>query len=187
MSMSRDALDEHQEPVISELFQRHDAPLSPVRPGARNPGAADISEGAANHSFVTARHCPAGEQQHRDQLSRRQLERLRCRHLQVHGQSNQRALRSGRILQVAEHPLANFNDQWLVIEIRHQGRHSSILLDDTPDMAPGYRNQFSAIPGRRCSGPHSNNPGRISPGISLARCAARSGDRRQWTRMAGFR
>ncbi|CAI8722598.1 type VI secretion system secreted protein VgrG [Pseudomonas sp. IT-P258] len=146
MSMSRDALDEHQEPVISELFQRHDAPLSPVRPGARNPGAADISEGAANHSFVTARHCPAGEQQHRDQLSRRQLERLRCRHLQVHGQSNLGALRSGRILQVAEHPLANFNDQWLVTEIRHQGRHSSILLDDTPDMTPGYRNQFSAIP-----------------------------------------
>ncbi|PYY66812.1 type VI secretion system tip protein VgrG [Pseudomonas jessenii] len=164
MSMSNNALGEHQEPVISELFQRHDAPLSPVRPGARNPGAADISEGAANHSFATARHCPAREQQHRDQLSRRQLERLRCRHLQIHGQSNQRAFRSGRILQVAEHPLANFNDQWLVTEISHQGRHSSILLDDSTGMAAGYRNQFSAIPWSTVYRPALKQPRPSIPG-----------------------
>ncbi|RAI64692.1 type VI secretion system tip protein VgrG [Pseudomonas fluorescens] len=146
MPLRSDALDEHHEPVISELFQRHDAPLFPGCPSARNPGAPDISDGAANHAFATARHFPAREQQHRDQLSRRQLERLRCRHLQIHGQSNQGALRSGRIVQVAEHPLASFNDQWLVTEMRHQGCHASILLDDTAGMAPGYRNQFIAIP-----------------------------------------
>lgn len=146
MPLRSDALDEHHQPVISELFQRHDAPLSRARPSARNPGAPDSGDGAANHSFTTARHFPAREQQHRDQLSRRHLERLRCRHLQIHGQSNHGALRSGRIVQVAEHPLANFNDQWLVTEIRHQGRHASILLDDTAGVAPGYRNQFSAIP-----------------------------------------
>lgn len=146
MPLRSDALGEHHEPVISELFQRHDAPLSPGRPGARNPGAPDVGDGAANHSFATARHFRAREQQHREQLSRRQLERLRCRHLQIHGQSNQGALRSGRIVQVAGHPLANFNDQWLVTEIRHEGRHASILLDDAAGVAKGYRNQFSAIP-----------------------------------------
>ena len=169
MSVSGGAPGEHQEPVISELFQRHDATLSPVRPGARNPGAADISEGAANHSFAMARHCPAGEQQHRDQLSRRQLERLRCRHQQIHGQSSQGALRSGRILQVAEHPLANFNDQWLVTEIRHQGCQSSILLDDTPGTASGYRNQFSAIPWSTVFRPALKQPRPNIPGYQPGR------------------
>lgn len=164
MPMRSGALDEHHEPVISELFQRHDATLSPVRPGARNPGAADTSDDAANHSFATTRHFPAHEQQHRDQLSRRQLERLRCRHLQIHGQSNQGALRSGRIVQVAEHPLASFNDQWLVTEIRHEGRHSSILFDDSPGITPGYCNQFSAIPWSTVFRPSLKQPRPSIPG-----------------------
>jgi type VI secretion system secreted protein VgrG len=161
--------DGHQQPVISELFQRHDASLPPLRPGARDPGAMDTGDGAANHSFATTRQAPAREQQHRDQLGRRQLERLRCRHLQIHGQSNQGALRSGRIVQVAEHPLANFNDQWLVTDIRHQGRHSSILLDDTPDMPPGYRNQFSAIPWSTVFRPALEQPRPSIPGYQPGR------------------
>ncbi|MDR6607944.1 type VI secretion system tip protein TssI/VgrG [Pseudomonas synxantha] len=164
MPLHSDALDEHHEPVISELFQRHDAPLYPERPSARNPGAPDIGDGAANHLLAPPKHLPAREQQHRDQLSRRQLERLRCRHLQIHGQSNHGALHSGRIVQVAGHPLANFNDQWLVTEVRHQGHQSSILLDDTPDMAPGYRNQFSAIPWSTVFRPALKQPRPSIPG-----------------------
>ncbi|MGH8345771.1 MAG: type VI secretion system Vgr family protein [Pseudomonas sp.] len=175
MPLRSNALDEHHEPVISELFQRHDAPFSPGRPSARNPGAPDISDGAANHSFATARHFPAREQQHRDQLSRRHLERLRCRHLQIHGQSNQGALRSGRIVQVAGHPLANFNDQWLVTEIRHQGRHASILLDDATGKAPGYRNQFSAIPWSTVFRPALEQPRPSIPGYQPAQVCGPAG------------
>ena len=164
MPLRSDAGNDHHQPVISELFQRHEASLPPVRPGASNPGAADISDGAANHSFTTARQVLAGEQQHRDQLSRRQLERLRCRHLQIHGQSNLGALRSGRIVQVAGHPLASFNDQWLVTEASHQGCQPSILLDDSTGMALGYRNQFSAIPWSTVFRPALKQPRPSIPG-----------------------
>ena len=49
-------------------------------------------------------------------------------------------------MQVSEHPIANFNDQWLLTEIRHQGRQPSILAEDTADKLRRYSNQFSAIP-----------------------------------------
>jgi type VI secretion system secreted protein VgrG len=69
---------------------------------------------------------------------------------------------------VAEHPLANFNDQWLVTEIRHQGRHASILLDDTAGMTPGYRNQFSAIPWSTVFRPALKQPRPSIPGYQPA-------------------
>jgi type VI secretion system secreted protein VgrG len=88
---------------------------------------------------------PAPQQLQREQSSRRSLERLRCRHRQIQGQSNHSDLRGGCIVQVSEHPIANFNDQWLLTEIRHQGRQPSILAEDT-DKLRRYSNQFSAIP-----------------------------------------
>jgi type VI secretion system secreted protein VgrG len=143
------APDDSNVPAISELFQRHDSPPFPSRLEARNRGSQKPDEGAANHAFskplpVMVR--PAPEHIHHDQLSRRQLERLRCQHLQIHGQSNQSALRSARIVQVSEHPLANFNDQWLLTETRHQGQQPSILATDKPVTVRHYRNQFTAIP-----------------------------------------
>ena len=136
-------------PTISELFQRHDSPPIPSRLEARNRGSQKPDDGAANHALskplpVMVR--PAPEHIHHDQLSRRQLERLRCQYLQIHGQSNQSALRSARIVQVSEHPLANFNDQWLLTETRHQGQQPSILATDKPVTVGHYRNQFTAIP-----------------------------------------
>ena len=136
-------------PTISELFQRHDSPPIPSRLEARNRGSQKPDDGAANHALskplpVMVR--PAPEHIHHDQLSRRQLERLRCQYLQIHGQSNQNALRSARIVQVSEHPLANFNDQWLLTETRHQGQQPSILATDKPVTVGHYRNQFTAIP-----------------------------------------
>ncbi|MGG7650436.1 type VI secretion system Vgr family protein [Pseudomonas sp. ES4] len=136
-------------PTISELFQRHDSPPIPSRLEARNRGSQKPDDGAANHALskplpVMVR--PAPEHIHHDQLSRRQLERLRCQYLQIHGQSNQCALRSARIVQVSEHPLANFNDQWLLTETRHQGQQPSILATDKPVTVVHYRNQFTAIP-----------------------------------------
>ncbi|MHC8366177.1 type VI secretion system Vgr family protein [Pseudomonas sp. ZT5P21] len=120
MPFHGNASDATDVPVISELFQRHTSPP------------------------LTARHFP--HLLERDQLSRRTLERLRCRHGQMQGQSNQSALRSGRIVQVSEHPLPNFNDQWLLTEIRHQGGQPSILERNVTDRVRHYSNQFTAIP-----------------------------------------
>ncbi|QVW26915.1 type VI secretion system tip protein VgrG [Pseudomonas hormoni] len=130
-------------PVISELFQRHTSPP------------------------LTAH--PAPQPLERDQLSRRTLERLRCRHGQMQGQSNQSALRSGRIVQVSEHPLPNFNDQWLVIEIRHQGRQPSILERNATDGVRRYSNQFTAIPWSTVFRPSLTQARPNIPGFQTAR------------------
>nr|AHI16514.1 VgrG protein [uncultured soil microorganism] len=149
MPFQDDAFNDSALPVISELFQRHDPEPAPARWEARNRGEQMIGDGAANHMLVrtgpvTAR--PAPEQLHHDQLSRRRLERLRCQQRQIHGQSNQSELCGGRILQVAQHPLSSFNDQWLLTDIRHQGQQPSILAEDQPVMTRRYSNQFTAIP-----------------------------------------
>ncbi|WGK88756.1 type VI secretion system Vgr family protein [Pseudomonas migulae] len=106
-------------PVINELFQRHTSP-----PLCAHPAPPPLD---------------------RERLSRRILERLRCLHRQIQGQSNHSELRSGRIVQVSEHPLQNFNDQWLLTELRHQGQQPSILAPATSDMSRRYSNQFTAI------------------------------------------
>ena len=109
-------------PAIRELYQRHDAlPSHPSR-DAGNRGAPDTGDGAANHAFGKPSPRMARPDAGQDQRSRRQLQRLRCLQQQIHGHSNQGALRSARIVQVTEHPLACFNDQWLLTETRHQGR-----------------------------------------------------------------
>jgi type VI secretion system secreted protein VgrG len=151
MPFHADVFNDPLLPAISELFQRHDPDPAPAQWDARNRGAHVIGDGAANHPLtgtgpVTAR--PAPEQLHREQLGRRSLERLRCQHRQIHGQSTLNELRSGRIVQVAQHPLSSFNDQWLLTNIQHQGQQPSILTEDKPghDMAGRYSNRFTAIP-----------------------------------------
>jgi type VI secretion system secreted protein VgrG len=120
MPFHGDTPEHANEPVINELFQRHTSPPLATRPA---PPPLD-----------------------RERLSRRILERLRCRHRQIQGQSDQSELRSGRIVQVSEHPLPNFNDQWLLTELRHQGQQPSILTRTTTITARRYSNQFTAIP-----------------------------------------
>jgi type VI secretion system secreted protein VgrG len=93
MPFRSDAPDDSNPWRISELFQRHDSRPSSPRLDARDRGAMDTDDGAANHVFShamapTAR--PAPEQRYRDQLARRHLERLRCRQMQIHGQSESR-------------------------------------------------------------------------------------------------
>lgn len=131
-------------PVISELFQRHDSQAVYPRTDAKNRGVSQVEEGAANHAFTHA--CAplcTQDQRHREQLERRDLQRMRCQQLQLHGQSNQCLVRSASIVQVADHPVPGFNDQWLVCQARHQGQQGSILAQDSNPRR--YRNQFTAI------------------------------------------
>jgi type VI secretion system secreted protein VgrG len=51
---------------------------------------------------------------------------------------------SGHLLQVLEHPLSHFNEQWLITELRHNGQHPSIL-DPSPTVHR-YANDFTAQP-----------------------------------------
>jgi len=144
-----DPLEEPAFATIRELFQRHDSPLILPQRLIHDRSCAAVSFGAANHPLIGKNLLstrPAARQLHGEQRSRRTLERLRCQHRQVHGQSDQTGLLSGRIVQVEQHPVASFNDQWLLTEIRHQGQQPSILAQDKPFAVPGYCNRFSAIP-----------------------------------------
>src|SRR5471030_2430238 len=110
-----DPLEEPAFATIRELFQRHDSPLILPQRLIHDRSCAAVSFGAANHPLIGKNLLstrPAARQLHGEQRSRRTLERLRCQHRQVHGQSDQTGLLSGRIVQVEQHPVASFNDQW---------------------------------------------------------------------------
>ncbi|MGE8065846.1 type VI secretion system Vgr family protein [Pseudomonas sp. NPDC089569] len=153
--------DTGKTPAISELFQRHDSPPPSLQQNA-------------NHAFIQPARTLI-EQRHRDQRVCRHLERLRCRQRQVHGQSNHRELHCANIVQVAEHPLPELNDQWLVIEARHQGCQGSILAPDASDAAPHYRNRFTAIAWSTVFRPPIKQPRPSITGYQPARVCGPSG------------
>lgn len=127
-------------PVIRQLFQRHASPPP---------------------AMITPLLQP-----HREQLRRRTLERLRCRHRQIEGQSNQCEMSSGRIAQVSGHPLAHFNDQWLVTEVWHQVRQP---LSQSRDRHGGYSNRFTAVPWATEFRPPLTQARPVIPGYQPAR------------------
>ena len=61
-------------------------------------------------------------------LARRALERHRR---QLEGRSDQPRLLSGHLLEIAEHPRREWNDLWLLREIRHEGRQPQVLEEST--------------------------------------------------------
>ncbi|WP_259645049.1 type VI secretion system Vgr family protein [Pseudomonas cichorii] len=93
------------------------------------------------------------------QRSARRLERLRCERRHIEGCSGQPELRSGRVMQVLDHPEPALNDHWLLTEVEHTGmqRHlmegcdphdiAAILNTsaDTDRFDDGYRNTFRVI------------------------------------------
>ena len=166
--------EESVTPVISELFQRHDSQAVFPRTNAKNRGASQMGAGAANHAFThTCAPHSTQEQRHRDQLDRRDLQRMRCQQLQLHGQSNQSLLRSARIVQVEDHPAPGFNDQWLVCQARHQGQQGSILAEDCRPRH--YRNQFTAIPWSTVFRPSLDQVRPRIPGLQPARVCGPTG------------
>lgn len=137
--------DDTPSPRVSTLFQRHDAPPLMAAHGIRNRGQEAIAADAANHPVppLTPQNL-SGEQRHAEQRSRRHLQRQRCQSRSIRGTCDCSALRSGHLLQISEHPINAFNEQWLITELHHQGQHPSIL-DPTTDVHR-YRNDFTALP-----------------------------------------
>jgi type VI secretion system secreted protein VgrG len=169
-------LNLHQEadrqPAMGRLYQRHHL-TPPVLPAsARDRASAAVVEtSAANHPFTgpaleTARNDVA----HTQQAGRRTLERLRCTHREIHGQSSQPTLRSAAIVQIGGHPISTFNDQWLITEITHRGRQPSILEASSafPPAPRHYRNRFLAIPWSTVFRPALKHPKPRIAGCHLA-------------------
>ena len=93
-------------------------------------------------------------------LSRRALERHRHDFELAEGASDQPLLVSGHFLSLSEHPRGDWNQLWLLTEIRHEGKQPQVLEESVTDSAPygaqdpaddsgftqGYRNHFTATP-----------------------------------------
>ncbi|MBD1555245.1 type VI secretion system tip protein VgrG, partial [Pseudomonas typographi] len=86
-------------------------------------------------------------------LAKRALERHRQGGEQANGNSDAALLASGHYLELAEHPVKAWNQQWLLTEVHHEGKQPQVLEESTPDgtaaaggFQQGYRNRFRAIP-----------------------------------------
>ncbi|MHB0806727.1 type VI secretion system Vgr family protein [Stutzerimonas nitrititolerans] len=86
-------------------------------------------------------------------LAQRALERHRHDFQLAEGESDQPTLCSGHFLELVEHPRSDWNQLWLLTEIRHQGKQPQVLEESvtsdskTSDgFTQGYRNHFKATP-----------------------------------------
>ena len=133
-------------PSLSLLYQHHHAAPIATLPTIRNRGQRTVREDAANQTSPHSAPPVVApiEQRHAQQLSRRHLERQRCQHRSIQGRSDGIGLLSGGLLQVTEHPISHFNEQWLITKMRHHGQHPSIL-DPLPTVHR-YYNDFTAQP-----------------------------------------
>lgn len=137
--------EQARSPCISALFQHHHAAPLPTLPVVRNRGQQTIGEDAANQTRSMAQPPMLSlEQRHSEQRSRRHLERQRGHLRSVNGRSDCIGLFSGHLLQVSDHPINSFNEQWRITAISHQGQHPSIL--DLKPTVHRYHNDFTAQP-----------------------------------------
>jgi type VI secretion system secreted protein VgrG len=87
-----------------------------------------------------------------DRQAQKTLERNRSDHRLASGTSDQPALISGHLFEL-EHPNPDWNQQWLVTAVIHEGKQPQVLEEFTPTQTDpgaftqGYRNAFEAIPG----------------------------------------
>ena len=81
------------------------------------------------------------------------LERHRSDYQLASGKSNQPTLRSGHLLTLAEHPREDWNAQWLLVSVTHEGKQPQVLEEYSDraaqpgEFTQGYQNHFEAIPG----------------------------------------
>lgn len=99
-------------------------------------------------------------------LATRALERHRSDYQLAEGDSDEPTLLSGHYLPLEEHPRAEWNDLWLLLEVIHEGKQPHVLgeyatldvFDDDTDFLQGYRNHFLAIPWNTPYRPPLNHP-----------------------------
>jgi type VI secretion system VgrG family protein len=88
------------------------------------------------------------------QLATRALERHRSDYQLAEGKGDEPTLVSGHFMALSEHPRAEWNDLWLLLEIVHEGKQPQVLGENITsdvthnkdDFHQGYRNRFLATP-----------------------------------------
>lgn len=99
------------------------------------------------------------------QLSRRTLERHRHDYSLASGDGDSPTLHCGHFLDLQKHPRGDFNQQWLLVSVEHEGRQPQVAEEfaEHADVAgdglsQGYRNSFTAIPWDVCYRPALDHP-----------------------------
>ncbi|SEQ12063.1 type VI secretion system secreted protein VgrG [Pseudomonas sp. NFACC02] len=82
---------------------------------------------AENHSLWMPSNSGTFRGQGHQQVSSRQLERLRCERREIMGSSRHPWLRSGGVMRVDGHVDALLNDQWLITDVQHSGKQLAPL------------------------------------------------------------
>jgi type VI secretion system secreted protein VgrG len=93
----------------------------------------------------------ADDQAEIKELAAIRAEELTCRKRVFHGESNISALRSGYLLGLDKHFRADFNQDYLVLDVEHEASQAGMVLldgDGVRGQAPFYRNSFAAIPAK---------------------------------------
>jgi type VI secretion system secreted protein VgrG len=101
------------------------------------------------------------------QASARTLERLRCERRVIKGRSNQPGLVTGQIMRVTGHPDRLMNDQWLLTDLRHEGRQLGALKGASAEDIAAVVRAIGAVP-------HDASPS-ASLGQSLAHSIGQPG------------
>ncbi|EIK97265.1 Rhs element Vgr protein [Pseudomonas sp. M47T1] len=83
----------------------------------------------------------------------RALERQRFEAYRAEGSSDVSRLLSGCLMTLHDHPRGDFNGQWLLYEVVHEGRqpqaleeHGSVAVEQDGALTQGYRNRFKVSP-----------------------------------------
>ncbi|WP_224368419.1 type VI secretion system Vgr family protein [Hyalangium versicolor] len=111
-------------------------------------------------------------------LAKIRLEELRANVEQMTGASNCRRLLSGTTFSVDEHPLLAFNQNYLLLWVRHTGRQPEVLTveQSASGVKEGYRNEFRCMPAQVPYRPPRDTPCPIIPGAQTAMVVGPGGE-----------
>lgn len=109
-----------------------------------------IDENNSGEVYIYGDHLQKPEESKR--IAKVRAEGIKCRSHQFKGASNAGFLRSGSIIEVADHFRPEYNGKYLITEITHEINQQMYLVSGLQQGAsereskPAYRNTFTAIP-----------------------------------------
>ena len=179
--------DHFEEVIHSFSLQQQSQPRQVVirscswhNPNAVILGKAAVDPAGLGDVYLTKEHVETSAQAER--LARIRAQELQCRARIFHGAGSVPLLRPGRVFRLAGHYCEAFNKEYLVTEIRHEGRQDAYLrLKLGLPVQPGeeqlyYRNSFTCQEAERPFRPARTARRSSIPGVLHAFVAGGSGN-----------
>lgn len=179
--------DHFEEVIHSFSLQQQSQPRQVVirscswhNPNAVILGKAAVDPAGLGDVYLTNEHVETSAQAER--LARIRAQELQCRARIFHGAGSVPLLRPGRVFRLAGHYCEAFNKEYLVTEIRHEGRQDAYLrLKLGLPVQPGeeqlyYRNSFTCQEAERPFRPARTARRSSIPGVLHAFVAGGSGN-----------